>query len=337
MKRIMAVYDVDLSYAERFADFANQKEKVPFTVMAFTSLQRLKEYAKNTPIELLLVSELVSREEILEVGASQVMILVDGEVVEMKDAYPNVYKFQSTDSILREVMTYYCEQPEKEALRVLGCTSSIVGVYSPVNRCLKTSFSLTMGQLLARESKVLYINLEDYSGFSRLIPVEHKGDLSDLLYYYRQENYNFMRLNSVIYTWGSLDYIPPARYPEDLCQISAEEMIDLLERIARESAYDTIIVDFGQFGRKAAKTLEVCNVIYMPVKEDCVSVAKIEEFLEHLDAAGQSELKERIQKIKLPYHNSFGRRESYMDQLLWGELGDYVRQLLNGRKPVWTH
>lgn len=40
--RIMAVYDVDPFYADRFADFVNQKEKVPFTVMAFTTLERLK-------------------------------------------------------------------------------------------------------------------------------------------------------------------------------------------------------------------------------------------------------------------------------------------------------
>ena len=39
--RIMAVYDVDPFYADRFADFVNQKEKVPFTVMAFTTLERL--------------------------------------------------------------------------------------------------------------------------------------------------------------------------------------------------------------------------------------------------------------------------------------------------------
>ena len=40
---------------------------------------------------------------------------------------------------------------------------------------------------------------------------------------------------------------------------------------------------------------------------------------------------DRIRKLKLPYHSTFGKRESYMEQLLWGELGDYVRQLLRGK------
>ena len=62
--RIMAVYDVDPFYADRFADFVNQKEKVPFTVMAFTTLERLKNYAMEHEIELLLINSTVPKEEI---------------------------------------------------------------------------------------------------------------------------------------------------------------------------------------------------------------------------------------------------------------------------------
>ena len=175
---------------------------------------------------------------------------------------------------------------------------------------------------------MLYVNLEDCSGLSRLFGEVHKTDLSDLLYFYSQGSYSWVRLSSVIYTWGDLDYIPPVRYPEDLCQVTAEEMADLLVRISRESAYDTVIVDLGQFGKKAAPVLEVCRTVYMPVKDDCMSVAKVEEFEEYLNRSGHEALRERIQKVKLPYHSSFGRKENYLEQLLWGELGDYTRQLL---------
>ncbi|MDQ9824849.1 hypothetical protein RFZ44_16190, partial [Acinetobacter sp. 163] len=62
---------------------------------------------------------------------------------------------------------------EKKALpqqfAVLKKTTEILGVYSPVGRCLKTSFALALGQILARERAVLYLNLEEYSGFEELI------------------------------------------------------------------------------------------------------------------------------------------------------------------------
>ena len=45
MEKIMAVYDVDACYAERFADVVNQRAKMPFTVIPFTSLEVLKDIA----------------------------------------------------------------------------------------------------------------------------------------------------------------------------------------------------------------------------------------------------------------------------------------------------
>jgi hypothetical protein len=56
-------------------------------------------------------------------------------------------------------------------------------------------------------------------------------------------------------------------------------------------------------------------------------MAKIEQFEKLLNIAGYEELNTKIKKIKLPYHNSFGSRECYAEQLIWSELGDCVRQL----------
>lgn len=327
-KRVMAVYDVDPLYAERFAEFVNHREQVPFSVMAFTALERLKAYGADHEIELLLINTSVSREEMNKIGAARVVTLADGEIVPLVEQYPSVYKYQAADNIMREVMACYCADSEDTGYAMVSKISRIIGIYSPINRCLKTSFALTMGQLLARDSKVLYMNLEDCSGFGHLIGEEYKGGLSDLLYYYSQNGFSWIRLGSVVYTWGDLDYVPPVKYPEDLCQVTSQVMADLLVRIAGESAYEAIILDLGQFGKKATEVLEICDVVYMPVKDDCVSAAKVEEFEEYLVSSGHEPLKNRIQKLKLPYHCSFGRRDNYLEQLLWGELGDYTRQLL---------
>ncbi|MEG1144862.1 MAG: hypothetical protein RSE05_05780 [Clostridium sp.] len=330
MKHVMAVYDVDPLYAVRFAEVVNQKEKIPFEVMAFRSMERLKNFAKENPIELLLISSLVGREEIEELGIKRVISLADGETLKTDMEYPSIYKYQSSDNIIREVMSCYCEV-EGEARPVsLSSPAAIIGVYSPVGRCLKTSFALTIGQLLAQDERALYVTLEEYSGFSTLAHTEYQSDLSDLMYYYNQGNYNILRLNSVIHSLNGLDYVPPARYPEDLAQMGAEQMADLIRKIAEESIYETVILDVGNYGRQVFPLLKICSVIYMPVKEDSVSLAKIEEFYNHLNSSGNEAIREKIKNLKLPYHSSFGRRENYLEQLLWGELGDYVRQLLKG-------
>lgn len=327
-ERVMAVYDEDTLYAERLADFINHRKQAPFKALAFTALEKLKGYGKDHEINLLLIQADVSREEIAGLRAEQVFYLCDGEESSLEEPSKGIYKYQAADGILRDVMKAYLTNDEEAGSSMISRTGKVIGIYSPINRCLKTSFSLTMGQLLSRDLKVLYLNFEDCSGLGRLIGEELKGGLSDLFYYYSQEKYSWIRLGSLVYTWGELDYVPPFQYPEDLNQIGALEVADLVRRIARESPYETIILDLGQFGRKAAEVLDVCDIIYMPVMEDCVSAAKIEEFEEYLITSGQESIKKRIQKIKLPYHCNFGRRDSYLEQLLWSELGDYTRQLL---------
>ena len=208
--------------------------------------------------------------------------------------------------------------------------SYVIGVYSPVGRCLKTSLALTIGQTLSQESRTLYITLEDYSGLPILTGEEYREDLSDLMYYYNQGTYNVLRLNSVIHSLGGLDYIPPARYPEDLAHMSAQQMAEMLRWIISEGGYEVIVLDAGNYGRRIFPLLEVCSVVYMPAEEDCVSKAKIEEFFYHMESAGCGELKDRIKKLKLPRTQRPVKGENYLEQLLWGELGDYVRQLLKG-------
>lgn len=330
MRQVMAVYDVDPFYAARFAEVVNQKEKIPFEVMAFTSLERLRSYVAENPVELLLISSSVSREEVEGIGVKHVVSLADGETVQADLEYPSVYKFQSSGSIIREVMACYCEKEGDAPPQATAARARIVGVYSPVGRCLKTSFALTMGQLLAQDGRVLYLTLEEFSGLSALTKAEYRTDLSDLMYYYSQGTYNILRLNSVVHSIGGLDYIPPARYPEDLAQMKAEQMAGLLEKLAKESAYETLILDAGNYGKNVLPLLKLCEAVYMPVKEDSISLAKLEEFFKYLDASGNEDLAGRIHKLKLPYHSSFGRRENYLEELLWGELGDYVRQMLKG-------
>ena len=114
--------------------------------------------------------------------------------------------------------------------------------------------------------------------------------------------------------------------------MTAETVAGFLSRLSGEAVYDAVIVDIGQFGRLAADILDGCDTVYMPVKEDVISAAKIEIFEEYLEASGRQKLQKRIQKIKLPYHSNFSRREDYLEQLIWGELGDYVRRLLREKR-----
>ena len=132
-------------------------------------MEKLKEYGQTHDIEILLAGENV-REKAKEVKAGLKMILCDGEFVSKGEAKEeaSVYKYQSGDCILQEVMACYCIAPPQPGLALMGKSGLVMGVYSPVGRCGKTSFALALAHMLGKSQAVLFISLEEYSGFSKL-------------------------------------------------------------------------------------------------------------------------------------------------------------------------
>lgn len=324
-KRIMAVYDVDPFYAERFSEFINQKEAVPFMAVAFTSLARLKAFAQKQQIEILLVGDEVPDQELEELDVRQLVRLSEAAMV--KAGAPAVYKYQASDSILREVMACYQTDEREEQMTAVGARSRVIGVYSPIGRCGKTGFSVTLGQVLAKDSKVLFLSLEEFSGFSQLMGSSYSGSFSDLIYYSRQGEFDRMRLGSVIYDYGGLDYVPPVAYAEDLAQMEGAEVAGLIEKIARECGYDVLIVDVGHFLRNVEAVLAVCDVVYAPIKKDVVSEGKIQEWRQYLEDSGRMNLWEKVRLLKLPVFQEVISSGEYFEQMLWGPLGDFVREM----------
>ena len=55
-KQIFAVCDLEAEYARNFMDYLNQKKNIPFEIQAFTNVSSFVAYAKENPVELLLIS-----------------------------------------------------------------------------------------------------------------------------------------------------------------------------------------------------------------------------------------------------------------------------------------
>ena len=337
MKKIMAVYDEDPLYAERLSDYVNRKEKGIFQAQAFTSRSRLEEFARENDIDVLLAGESVSGERMEDIRSVQKIFLTEDQYRQTNGDVAEVYKYQSGDDIIREIMAVYCESPGVSAVfpGIAGKKKRIIGVYSPIGRCGKTSLALAIGQLLAKEEKVLFITLDMFTGFSHIFDERWKRDMSDLIYYYKQGRFHGLRLNSVVYLLGDMAWIPPIRCPDDYNQITSEEMADFLTKILQESDYSTIVLDIGNYDRQVWSILNICRVIYMPMKEDLFSQAKMKEFESYVERFGESGLKERFYKIHIPYVTGAKRMEHFPQELLWGDMGDFVRGLLKGQRGLW--
>ena len=234
-------------------------------------------------------------------------------------------KYQTAEYIVREVMFYCTEHLAVSIPRpLLKTETKLIGFYSPVKRCLQTSFALTMGQLLADKYKVLYLNMEGCSGLSgRLAPGEG-GELTELIYYAHNLSGKLLyRMESLIRRVGELEYVPPVLSAEDLSLVSGNEWRELLSQIGGKCSYDYILLDLSDQIRGLRELLKQCSIVYTLVEDHPIDGIKIREYEADLRASGYGEVLDKTRQCRLPWLEQLPVEAKLLPCT---KLGDYVQE-----------
>ena len=334
MKNIIAVCDREVEYARKLMDYMNHKNSFFLKAAAFSKEDSIVEYGEEHDIDYLLISENMLNEKTKSVRAKKKIVLMENNKTEGAYSYKNIYKYQSAESIVREVMSSY--EAENAALndeKKWRGKKRIIGVYTPVGGTRKTSFALAAGQILARHTPVLYMNLEGFSGLEEILGCSGCGDLGDLLYYSKHSDTEpAAKLPVLTVTVQNVDIIPPAACPEDLHDISSAEWTGIFSSILTKTSYETLILDIGNEIRDIADILNYCTVVYMPVREDPMADAKIEDFELYMKTRNVDP--EKIKKVKLPFNSVSVLGKEYCENLIWSELGDFTRSLIQKENVI---
>lgn len=331
MKQIAAVYDVDAAYGERLMRYLEKKEKIQFQMVHFTREEALLQFAADRSIEILIINQRMLTEPVKVLTVDHWIVLTEEKQEDGCLEYRYIYKYQSAEEIVREIMRYSeTVIPFVAAEKAVWYkTVQMIGIYSPAIDCLKTPFALAMARLLSQEEAVLYLNLDAISGLDYLLEKESETDLSDAVYYMHQGSLK-EKLPELVQSYGAVDYISPVRCPEDLRTISAGDFVQLLQEIVQSQIYQTIVLDVAEGLYSPADILNFCHTIYMPMKSDFVSETRQREFWKYLERSDKINIRDRIQQIRLPPCPCIVHSGNYIEQLLWGELGDYTRTVLRG-------
>ncbi len=330
-KNVLVVCDLEVDYAMKLSEYLGKKKNVPFDVHAFTDLSAFADFAGKNRIDILLISEEAHYELRNMIGTfdiKEIRVLAEEVSGESFSGCKMIYKYQSAEKLLKEVMCLYAESDERIISgAAMACETKLIGVYSPVKRSLKTSFAMTLGQVLSEKERALYINLEEYSGFNHLMRTSYMTDMSDLMYYISLKKPNFIwKLASIVQSVGGLDYIPPALSPIDIKSISAGQWLEFFEQLSR-CGYKHVILDLGETVDGLYDILRMCSVIFTPVRDDGMSYAKLEQYEALLKNMGYEDVLEKTKKLSFVYFKGLARG---LDRLLYSELGSYVRTLVTG-------
>lgn len=322
MNHVLAVCDSETEYAYQLTDYFSNKKGFPFQVQLFTSDKTLKEYSVNHPISVALVAEKDFSEDIRDFPIDHLLLLGEDGGKE-KDDLKILYKYQSSEQIIKELLDWIAREG------ILGRTTAdskelkLIGIYSPVGKCLKTSFSFVLGQLLSKKHKVLYLNMESYSGLGKLLQKDFSSDMSELIYYLQNSKEKFIyRMGSMTERAGELDILPTFDSFLDFISVSQEEWISLFKEIERGSDYEYLILDLSDAVQGLFDILRLCDVIYTLSREDGFAMAKIDQYEEVLKKSNYEDIWKKTKHFAIP---TIKNLPPGLLQLTYTELAEYVR------------
>lgn len=317
---IVAVWDEDREYAAKLSEYLNSQCRQASAVVMYSEEEMLRQAVDTRQVSMALAGRPLAERPWLR--GTPVLTLTEGK----EESAATVYKYQPAYEVLR-VLTRFQETaaaaqlPYEEPARLRA-------VYSPLGGCLKTSFGLVMGYLLAEEKRCLFVSLEAHSGFRTLFERQYPADLSDLFHAVRQGDDIRVRLNEALQTFGKLRYIPPVIWPEDVREAERGELKELLKGLAQGCGFDELILDVGQDLARPEEVLAWSDDIYMIGKEDAFSRAKLSEYEQYLRLRGYEGLLERVRRVSLD-ELSEGAAAGQLNQWQrWERMVPEVRRIL---------
>lgn len=328
---LIAILDSEEAYAVKLADYFKEKSGLGYNVQVFTNIYSFLDFDKTNYTDILIISEAFGDYVTDLINTRQVYILSEGSIDISLTEYSSIYKYQSTENIIRDVMANYASAVSPGTrISIKTVCSDIISIYSPVKRCGKTTFALVLGCLLAKTACTLYISMEEYSGISLYTGSWPSGDLSDLLYFYRQNPANLdKKLLSLSHSLHQLDYIPPMHFSLDFKYMNGEDWRDFIRDIIAIGRYENIILDISDSAVDVFELLNMSDIIYFPVLDDALSAEKINNFKYIAGKLGKDQFFSKLREIRLPNADISATDTDTFNSLLFGSYGSSIADILN--------
>lgn len=321
--QILVLLDREEEYARLMSDFLRQHRDLPWSIRTYTDVDKLMEQEHTRKIDMLVVAESAYEDKLEELFPTKIVVLNESGVRRL-EGMTNIDKYQQAENVIRELLEIYMEiMGEQPPGLIKGCNTKFIGLYSPVRRCMQTSFALTMSQMLAETHKTLYLNFEQYAGLISLLPDSHARDLTDLLYFLNSDKDRFnLRMQTIVRRYGELYYIPPMKAGQNLVTVTEAEWMNLLQRIEDSGEYEYVILDLSEGMQGLFNILRICTVVFTLTRDDRIAEGKLLQYEQLLALCEYEDIIGKTRKCSVP---KIRRLPEEPEQYTKGELADYVR------------
>ena len=306
----VVICDSETCYGERLMEYLKGHLPFPCEMELYTSAEKLQRSGKSESNENGSASLIIISEKEYEKGAKgtdeeRVLVLNEsGKYLGGK--VHTISKYQPSGVILEMVKELAMGQEGASPGMIRhGEECRLIGCYTPISRCLQTTFSLMFGQMLGRS---------------------FRGTIADLLYYNECAREKLTaQLALLTENLNGLDYIPPMKSFTELKAVLEDQWIGLFHSLEEVTDYEYIILDLSESAEGLFRILRECDRIFTIVREDEWSGAKIAAYEQLLQMNGYEDIAARTRKCRFPI---FRELPAAMENLTHGEMADHVRRIM---------
>lgn len=321
VKKILGLIDSDKAYGTKLYEILCERYSNNFELLFFTKQSELEKYLEDNRLDYLIVSQDISWE--LEGDENYEKIILTGD--KDKEFGNVVYKYVGESEILKKIsMVLFADKYSSGSGG--SDESMVIGVYSPIKRCFQTTFAVTLGQILSKDKKCLYLNFESFSGFDSLRTYQNDADIMDLVYYSTCEQESFAtHLETIVEKIGNLSFVRPAREYFRYREVDRHKWVNLLNLIKEKTDYQVIILDLSENVCGLFDVLAECDKVYTIAGKDKVSEYKMLQYEGLIQSLNKGEITQKTQEVTIPIFRTVP--EEY-ELLPYSQLGEYVKNMM---------
>ncbi len=336
-KSTLVVYDSCPSYIERLLSYANSKKNSAFDIVGFTDPEALNDYLKRNEKTVLLISLnddedsigqaimiLTSNSNLFVIflGEQQLADRISSEIPGGLKKTACINKYQSADNIMAEIGAQLEDFDIRSGDRIKNL--HVAGIYSPVDKVSHVRLApVIMKRLVKTENgdknKVLYINLEPFSGANKWLDYPKNTGISDLIYVYKTNRRKLAEtLTKLRGSYCGMDVLTAPVNPEDLEELSEEDWPDFLATLSMTGGYQYILVDMAAITENLMDVIFEYGNLYIPALpysenktyrsvlthksgstavNDQIAMEKMREFREYIISLGRKDDFDKIMEV----------------------------------------
>ncbi len=323
--KVMALCDTEEEYAQLMTEFMRKQKNLPWELHTYTNVDTLLG-TEQSGLAMLVVAESAFRQELRGLAPGCLVVLGESGVMRWEDI-SYVDKYQEAEEVFRQLLGVYMEIADIQLPFLRTNRKTVfIGNYSPVHRCMQTSFAITMSLMLAKKHSTLYLNFEHYAGISELLPDMQTLDLADLLYFLNAQKDKFrLRLQTILKHKGALAYVPPVKSGQNLITVTPQEWLGLLERIEELEEYEYVVLDLGESMQGLFEILRMCRHVYTLTREDRIARGKLLQYEQVLALYEYGDVRGKTKRLSLSHIQKLPEE---LEQLTKGDLAELVKGLL---------